>query len=160
MDNGEYEKLVEGLRTSAGLQDETRITQGEIAFVISSDYGGLKQAAIDAHIEYKTLAEYKRVVEFYGPTDNNSAWQNTIGCSLARTLLYDYPTIRWTHLRIAARLRDFEDAMDALLTASEESWTPAQLKRHVEKLRKHNGEHPPRYVIDNQRGLKLTIDRK
>lgn len=158
-DQGEYEQLVEGLRTSAGMQDEIRVSQGEIALAIATSYGTLQQAAIDAHIEYKTLHEYKSVIDFYGPAHPNSARQNLIGCSLARTLLSDFPTLRWTHLRSAARLKDFEDAMDSLMTCVEEGWTPKQLRRHIAQTRKTNGEKPPRIVVDNERGLKVIIKR-
>jgi len=153
-DNGNYETYVEALRTSAGLQDETRITQGEIAAVIASEYGTLKQAAIDAHIEYKTLAEYRRVVEFYEILPG----RNLIGGSDVRRIMATFDTLRWTHLRLAASLRDYEEAMDALTVAANEAQTPQQFKRYLARL--NNGHRKPsRYVVDNGRGLRITIER-
>jgi hypothetical protein len=154
-DNGTYEAYVEALRTSAGLQDETRITQGEIAFVIAQEYGQLKQAAIDAHIEYKSLSEYRRVVAFY----QISAGQIVIGKSDVRKLIERFDTLRYTHLRTAMQLRDYEGAIDALEQAATEAMTPQQFKRYVARERKRNGHKPTKIVIDARAGYRLMIAR-
>lgn len=153
-DNGTYEALVEGLRTSAGLQDETRLTQGEIAFVIAEDYGQLKQAAIDAHIEYKALAQYKRVVEFY-----QNSTRVEIGNSNARAVMTEYPNLRYTHLRIAMSLKDYQEAIEALGMANMSTMSIPEFQRWVARLRRENGHKPSRYVVDNGRGLRVTIER-
>jgi hypothetical protein len=153
-DNGTYEAYVEALRTSAGLQDETRITQGEIAAVIASEYGALKQAAIDAHIEYKALAQYKRVVEFY---ENSTRVE--IGKSNARAVMSEYPNLRYTHLRVAMSLNDYQEAIDALGMANMGTMSIPEFQRWIAKLRRENGHKPSRYVIDNGRGLRVTIER-
>ena len=153
-DNGEYEQLVEGLRASAGLHDEALLTQGEIAAAIYREYGKLKQASIDSHIGYKALSQYKCVVEFY-----NNSTRVEIGNSNARLILDSLDTLHFSHLRIAMGLGDYEEAMEAIHLAADEAMTTRQLERHIAKIHSKNGTTPKRYIIDNERGLKVTISR-
>lgn len=155
MSDLDFETAVEIIRISAGGEDDARLTQGEAASLINRQWGDLKRAAIESHVEYKSLAERRRIVEFYGAS---SAGQTIgIGQSFARRLLDDNPTLRWTHLRVAKGLGDFEEAYEALEQAAESGMTPQEFKRWVALKRRANGHVPRRHVFDLRAGWKAVI---
>ncbi len=156
----DYSALVDQLMVCGDDEDHTRLLMGELASVLRADYGdtGLKQAAIDTHLVYKTLAERRRVVEYY----QQSAGQIGPGASVARDLLAEFPVLRWTHLRVAKGLSrdDPGEAIKALAVAVDQAMTPQQFKRYVAKLRASNGHHPERYKIEGRAGYDITIKRR
>lgn len=152
-----FTDLVELLSTYAGREDDARLMQGEAAHVIAEKWGDLKRAAIESHISYKTLAERRNIVRFYG---ESSAGQNiAAGSSFARRLLDDNPTLRYTHLRLAVGLGNRALAYEALMEAAEEAMTPDQFKRHVALERAKNGHKPTRLVIDGRAGYRVEISK-
>jgi hypothetical protein len=156
----DYSALVDQLRHCADNEDDTRLMMGELASILRGEYGdaGLKQASIDTHLVYKTLAERRRVVEYY----QQSAGQIGPGASVARELLAEFPVLRWTHLRVAKGLSrdDPSEAIKALAVAVEEALTPQQFKRYVARLKASNGHRPERYKIDGRAGYDLTIRKR
>ncbi|MBN1430473.1 MAG: hypothetical protein JXB07_19035 [Anaerolineae bacterium] len=157
-DNGLYEVLVEAISASISDEDSARLMQGEAAALIQEHYGhgGLVEAAKMSHSEYKTIAERARVIRYY---QQLSAGQNLVlGESIARDLIDEFPTLRWTHLRVAKGLSSNPwEALTALRDGQD--MTPVEFKRHVARLRRQNGHKPIRMVIDGRAGYRLTIAR-
>jgi len=157
----DYTALVDQLRRCADNEDDTRLLMGELASILRDEYGdvGLKQASIDTHLVYKTLAERRRVVEYF---QDHSARQIAPGASVARDLLAEFPVLRWTHLRVSKGLSkdDPTIAFEALMIAVEQAMTPQQFKRYVAKLKVENGHRPLRYTIEGRAGYDITIKRR
>ncbi len=161
----DYESLVDALRACVDTQDDMRLTAGEIACLIVNRHGALKQAALDAGIEYKTLAEYYRVVSYYQRLGTNLHMQNlsevSVGTSAARDILAEYPNLRWSHLRIAKGI-DKDEPMAALALldhAAGEGMTIAQFRRHMARVRAENGYRPTRYHMGERAGWRVVVER-
>lgn len=157
-DQGLFEVLVEAISAGTSDEDSGRLLQGEAATLVQQFYGhgGLTEAAKMSHSEYKTLAERARVVSYYQRLSAGQILE--IGQSVARDLLGEFPTLRWTHLRVAKGLSDNPwEALTALRDGQD--MTPKEFKRHVAKLRKANGHKPTRMIIDGRAGYRVTITR-
>lgn len=159
-----FEDYCTKLSEAERVGDQTRLLQGEIATLIVQEYGhgGLKHAALESAVEYKTLAERSRVVDFYGSSDEGEIAE---GRSKARDLLDELGDgVRWTHLRDAKGLgQDLPDeerrelAIMALLQKADRTMTSAQWYKYLAELR---GKPPSKYVInDYARGWRITIQR-
>lgn len=153
----DYNDLVDRLMACADNEDDTRLTIGEVSHLLRTHYGdtGLKQASIDTHMAYTTLAERRRVVEYY---QGESAGQIAVGGSVARELLAEFPVLRWTHLRVAKGLSrdDPGVALDALYRAIDEAMTVKQFKRYIARIKIENGQKPTRMVF-RKAGYTVTI---
>jgi len=158
-DQGLFEVLVEAISAGTSSEDDGRLLQGEGAALLQQYYGwgGLAEAAKMTHSEYKTLAERARVIAYY---QQLSAGQNLgLRDSIARELLDEFPSIRWTHLRVAKGLSDSNPwlALSALKDGMD--MTPKEFKRHVARIKKANGHKPTRMIIDGRAGYRVMITR-
>ena len=149
--------LIEVIDAAQDDENGARLDQGEAAALLHRNYGwgGLKQASMRTRVEYKTLAERARVVEYY------SAGQNvSLGESVARDLLAEYSTLTWTHLRVAKGLsKDPALAIAQLQVAVMQAMTPSQFKRHIARLRRAQGHTPTRIEISARAGYKVIITK-
>lgn len=152
------DELIEVIDAAQSDENEARLNQGEAAALLhqSFGWGGLKEAASRTRVEYKTLAERARVVEYY------SAGQNiAVGDSVARELLAEYPTLTWTHLRVAKGMsKNRGIAIAQLQLAVQKAMSPSEFKKHAAEWRQMNGHPFDKIVIDGRAGYRLTITRK
>jgi len=160
MDSGLFEVLVEAISSSTSDEDNARLMQGEAAALMHEYYGqgGLTEAAKMSHSEYKTLAERARVIRYYQRLSFSAGQKLALHDSVARELIEEFPTIRWTHLRTAKGISSNPwEALSALKDGHD--MTPKEFKRHISKLRRQNGHKPTRMLIDCRAGYKMTIVR-
>lgn len=152
------EELIEIIDSAQSDENGARLNQGEAAALLhqSFGWGGLKEAAKRTRVEYKTLAERARVVEYF------SAGQTiTVGDSVARDLLAEYPTLSWTHLRVAKGMsKNRGIAIAQLQLAVQKAMSPSEFKKHAAEWRQMNGHPFDKIVIDGRAGYRLTITRK
>jgi hypothetical protein len=162
IETGLFDMLVSTISEATENEDEARLTQGEAAALIHEHYGqgGIKRAADETHCEYVTLAERCRVVEYYQRLI--SARQISMRDSIARELMAEFPTLRWSHLRLAKGLSKDNPwlALNALREAVDQSLTPKAFKRHVARRRRANGYVPTKIHIEGRAGYWLTISKR
>jgi hypothetical protein len=158
-----FDLLCDTLSHNLARDDQVRLLDGEVARLIQLGYGhgALLQAARASNRAYKTLAERARVVGYWQGI--SAAQRLSPGESAARDLLDEFPALTWTHLRVAKGYsKDPDTALPVLLAALTEGpaglMGPDQFAYYVGKKKKEAGHVQKRYVIDNQRGLRVTID--
>lgn len=152
-----FETLVEILRVSAGGEDDARLTIGEAASLINTGWGDLKRAANQSNIPYKTLAERVAVIDYFEQLSASADLD--INNSVARDYLAEFPMLRWKHLVIGKGLKDPAKTKIALERAIKDGMSVNEFARFVGRLKKALGHQPSRMVIDNGRGLRITIER-
>jgi hypothetical protein len=101
--------------------------------------GAVKRLALDTNIARSTLYEYADVWLF--------CWR-WLGYSARRTFS-TYPTLDYSHLRLAVRhFEELEDRIDAVLWAIDSNYTPEQFG--IEIARWHGKRVPPAPLFDDQ----------
>lgn len=154
----DYNALIDQLMHCADTQDDMRLRIGEIACLLWWPGGDvtLKRAAQDVNMEYKTLAEYRRVVDYY--QGQSARAELSIGCSVARELMDEFPVLRWSHLRLAKGIDrdDWTAALEALGHAVELAMTVREFARYVAKEKLRRGHIPKRHVF-SKAGYTITI---
>lgn len=155
-----YNDLTDQLLDCADNEDEARIRSGEIACLLWWPGGDitLKKAAQDVNMNYKTLAERRRVIDYYQSARADLA----IGKSDARDLMEEFPVLRWSYLRLAKGL-DRDDntaAIEALAHAVEHAMTYKEFARYIAKEKLRRGHIPKRYVIEGRAGYTITIRKR
>ena len=107
---------------SAGIQAGDSIADakwviGDAACIVAKLYGieGIERYA-------KAVKQAKRTVQNYRTVANY--WDRT--SSLRKELVMTYENITWTHMMIAARIDDMEDAVDFVRECGDKDWTTDQ----------------------------------
>ena len=123
-----YERTASWLLQSREATDRFRlragITVAQMAGNAQYGAGVINELAKDSGIARATLYEYAQVARFV------VRW---LGMSARRTFVL-YPNLTYSHLRRAIHL-EFEEAIDALMTAASESMTADQFAAHIAELR-------------------------
>ena len=152
-----YTQLISTLQNTHFHEDDARLMAGECAAVIAIEWGDLKRASLDSGYEYKTLAERAEVVKFCQQFSAHAELEP--GNSIAREYLAEFPVLHWKHLVIAKGLKDPAKAKVALERAVKDGMTVPQFGRFVRRMKKALGHAQGKIVIDNGRGLRVTIER-
>jgi hypothetical protein len=146
-----FDELVGDLAYVVDADNQSNLAKGEIAALLQIHHnrGGLQKAAISVNASYKTLAEYSRIIRYYqGLTLFSAPQKLSMGDSVARDLLAEFPQIQWTHLRHAFRYNRHDPWQALARLRDSVEWgdkgmTPDQLEQHILTLR----NTPERQVI-------------
>lgn len=116
-------------------KDKHQLTVGMVVARMRSQNGYGDAAVLgmakEANWRPSTLWEYARVYRFV--MDLRSAG---ILKTMPRRIFEQYPILSYTHLRVASSIDDFEDAVEALLTALDEGMNAGQFSVHVKEVYK------------------------
>ena len=129
------ETLYEMGRTAAQNIDTGRYTIGDLCNLIETHYRGheVEEFARQINVPFKRVYEYKRVCDFYEP-------------SARAEYLEANPSITYSHLRLAMKFKDYDQAMDFLDDASAGAWTVDQaIREYTERVGKRV---PPTRAVD------------
>lgn len=156
-----FEERITELEATLGHEQQATVASGEVAYLIQQEFGwgGLARAALAVRKPYKTIAGRVRVVTYYEkllPGRNLDKQR-----SVVHEILEEFPDLTYTDLRTAMTL-DRDNpwvALDALRKLLKPDMSPERFAVEVGKERKRNGHEQTRYVIDNGRGLRITIER-
>lgn len=123
--DSDYENLVERGYNVARSMDRDRYHLGALAKAVVTFYGEgtLKDYASRINVKYKTLYEYRQVSIFV----ENSAAQKMLDVML-------YPTLCYTHFRLAARIANNESlpaAIRFLETCAANAYTIEEAEYHT-----------------------------
>lgn len=117
-----WDELCELGRKYRAQLDTFRWNLGDLAAYVTSratdDAKTLTEFCAEIDIKYKTLAQYRKVAEFY-PVERRAEF------------IRDNPHLTYTHYRDAMRLEDLDRAYDFLEHAATELWTAAQSEREL-----------------------------
>jgi hypothetical protein len=110
-----YEALCDMARSAAASLDTGRFLIGDIALDVTKDYGNnsIAQFAKDVNIPVGRVREYRTVCKFYEIQHRQK-------------LLSENPTLSYSHLRAAMRLKDIRAATAFLEAAAVNAWTVEQ----------------------------------
>lgn len=156
-----FEERVTELEATLGHEQQATVASGEVAYLIQREFGwgGLAKAAATVRKPYKTIAGRVRVVAYYEkllPGRNLDKER-----SVVHEILEEFSDLTYTDLRTAMTLDGDNPwvALDALRKLLKPEMSPERFAIEVGKERKRNGHEQTRYVIDNGRGLRVTIER-
>lgn len=156
-----FDERVTELEATLGYEQQATVASGEVAYMIQREFGwgGLARAALMVRKPYKTIANRARVIGYYqqlSPRGNLDKER-----SVVHELLQEFADLTYTDLRTAMSL-DRDNpwvALDALRNLLQPNMSPERFAIEVGKERKRNGHEQTRYVLDNGRGLRITIER-
>ena len=149
------------LEATLGHEQQATVASGEVAYLIQTEHGwgGLARAALQVRKPYKTIAGRARVIGYYEkllPGRNLDKER-----SVAHELLEEFTDLTYTDLRTAMRLDRNNPwvALYALRKILLPDMSPERFAIEVQKERRRNGHEQTTYVVDNGRGLRITIER-
>lgn len=157
----DFEDRITELEATLGHEELASVASGEVAYLIQLEYGwgGLSMAAARVRKPYKTIAGRVRVIGYYEkllPGRNLDKDR-----SIVHELLEEFPELTYTDLRTAMSLDKDNPwvALDALRKLLKPEMSPERFALEVQAERRRNGHDQKRYVVDNGRGLRVTIER-
>ncbi len=128
----DWESLADAGREIVGDQDRDRWMLGHLAKRVEKRYGekSIKKFASDINIaSATTLYGYHAVFKFY-PFSVHA----------------DFPTLSWSHFKVAMRLEWYEPALNVLCEAEENNWPVATLNERIDEI--VGRRSPPRKLVD------------